>query len=96
LDLSVKLVRASVQNRWHGFIVLNHIKSLKTKKPLSLMHRIIMMINEKEIERAVERRMSMLDRHLLVGNINQAQYDQLVQDLDNWSKEEYAKLRRER
>jgi hypothetical protein len=53
-------------------------------------------MHEKEIERAIERRMNMLDRHLLVGNINQAQYDQLVQDLDNWSKEEYAKLRRER
>lgn len=60
------------------------------------MHRIIMMINEKEIERAVERRMNMLDRHLLVGNINQAQYDQLIQDLDDWSKVEYAKLRRGR
>jgi hypothetical protein len=55
-----------------------------------------MMINEKEIERAVERRMNMLDRHLLVGNINQAQYDQLIQDLDDWSKVEYAKLRRGR
>jgi hypothetical protein len=51
-------------------------------------------MTEAEIERVAERRMNMLDRNLLVGNINQAQYDQLVQDLDNWSKEEYAKLRR--
>jgi hypothetical protein len=52
------------------------------------------MMTEEQIERTAERRMNMLDRHLLVGNINQEQYDQLVQDLDNWSKEEYAKLRR--
>jgi hypothetical protein len=51
-------------------------------------------MTEQEIERAVERRMNMLDRHLLLGNINQVQYEQLILDLDNWSKEEYAKLRR--
>jgi hypothetical protein len=52
-------------------------------------------MTESEIERAVERRMNMFDRHLLVGNINQSQYDKLVGDLDEWSKAEYAKLRRE-
>jgi hypothetical protein len=87
-------VRASALSHWRGYMGMPKLKKIKT--PSSLMHRIITMINEKEIERAVERRMNMLDRHLLVGNINQAQYDQLVQDLDNWSKEEYAKLRRER
>jgi hypothetical protein len=50
-------------------------------------------MTEEQIERTAERRMNMLDRNLLVGNITQAQYDQLVQDLDDWSKEEYAKLR---
>jgi hypothetical protein len=48
-------------------------------------------MTEQEIERVAERRMNMLDRHLLVGNINQEQYDQLVQDLDEWAKSEYAK-----
>jgi hypothetical protein len=52
------------------------------------------LMTEAEIERIAERRMNMLDRNLLVGNISQEQYDQLVQDLEDWSKEEYAKLRR--
>jgi hypothetical protein len=48
-------------------------------------------MTEAEIERVAERRMNMLDRNLLVGNINQAQYDQLVKDLDEWTKLEYEK-----
>jgi hypothetical protein len=39
--------------------------------------------------------MDALDRHLMVGNLSQVQYEQLVQDLEKWSKEEYAKLRKE-
>jgi hypothetical protein len=52
-------------------------------------------MTEKEIERTAERRMDMLDRHLMVGNLSQVQYEQLVHDLERWSKEEYAKLRKE-
>jgi hypothetical protein len=51
-------------------------------------------MTEQEIERTAERRMNMLDRNLIVGNINQEQYDQLVRDLDNWAKSEYQKLKR--
>jgi hypothetical protein len=93
LDLNAKLVRASELSHWHGSIVLSHTRLQKSMIQSFLMHRSITM-TEKEIERAVERRMNMLDRHLLLGNINQAQYEQLIMDLDNWSKEEYAKLRR--
>jgi hypothetical protein len=51
-------------------------------------------MTEQEIELAAERRMNMLDRNLIVGNINQDQYDQLVRDLDDWAKSEYQKLKR--
>jgi hypothetical protein len=91
LGQKIRLVRASVLSHWHGFTTP---KSKRPKTPLSLMLRSITM-TEKEIERTAERRMDMLDRHLMVGNLSQVQYEQLVQDLERWSKEEYAKLRKE-
>jgi CO dehydrogenase/acetyl-CoA synthase beta subunit len=50
-------------------------------------------MTEEQIERIAERRMNMLDRNYIVGNINQDQYDQLVKDLDDWAKDEYRKLK---
>lgn len=52
-------------------------------------------MTEEKIERTVERRMDMFDRHLRLHNITQEQYDQLVIDLDIWAKAEYANLIRE-
>jgi hypothetical protein len=49
-----------------------------------------------QIEIAAERKMNMLDRALMRGDIDQAGYDLLVYDLKSWADQEYAKLKRKR
>lgn len=51
-------------------------------------------MTEEQIERTVERRMNMLDRRYLAGDIPEAMYEQLVKDLDEWAKSEYRKMGR--
>jgi hypothetical protein len=42
-------------------------------------------MTEEQIERIVERRMDSLDRQLMNGQLSQADYDILVQELDAWA-----------
>jgi hypothetical protein len=42
-------------------------------------------MTEEQIERVVERRMDSLDRQLMNGQLSQADYDILVQELDAWA-----------
>jgi GMP synthase PP-ATPase subunit len=51
-------------------------------------------MTEEQIERTVERRMDMLDRRYLAGDIPEDMYVKLVEDLDDWAKEEYRKIGR--
>lgn len=46
------------------------------------------LMTEDQIERAVERRINVADRAFMRGDINQEQYDQLIRDIDAWSKEQ--------
>ena len=50
-------------------------------------------MTEDQIERAVERRMDALDRHLMSGELSQAKYDLAVCELDEWAEEQYRQCR---
>jgi hypothetical protein len=42
-----------------------------------------------QIERRVERRMDLLDRHFLAGRLTQAEYDSEVKALNKWAEKQY-------
>ena len=48
-----------------------------------------MAINEDKIERAVERKMDILDDRLMNGQLTQQQYDREVRELDRWARKQY-------
>ena len=50
-------------------------------------------MTEEQIERAVERRTDAHDRALMRGDIGQADYDALMQELANWAAEQLAKIK---
>lgn len=49
-------------------------------------------MNEDQIERRAERIMDSYDRALMRGDISQADYDQMVRDLDTWVDEHVSNL----
>jgi hypothetical protein len=49
-------------------------------------------MTEEQIERAVERRTDAHDRALMRGDIDQKDYDALMQELANWAAEQLEKL----
>jgi hypothetical protein len=51
-------------------------------------------MTEEQIERAVERRTDAHDRALMRGDIGQADYDALMQELADWSAEQLKKVSR--
>jgi len=48
-----------------------------------------MAINEDKIERAVERKMDILDDRLMNGQLTQQQYDREVRELNRWARKQY-------
>ena len=55
---------------------------------------MVRVMNEEQIERAVEHRTDAHDRALMRGDINQADYDALMQELANWAAEQLKKVSR--
>lgn len=48
---------------------------------------------EDKIERIVEKEMDRLDKLLTGGYLTQEQYDEEVQELDDWASEQYKEFR---
>jgi hypothetical protein len=49
--------------------------------------------SEQQIENVVKRKMKMLERALIRGDLTKEGYDLLVQELEDWTKNEYSKLK---